>query len=318
MLNRKAVESFFETYTSTYDSSDPKIKLKIDHTYRVAALCEAIAESANALAVSPASSSSRTAKNLAGSPNSDLAWVKTPSLARDRADKSWGNGPAASITTRGARATNLASHGLDSERRVNPDLAWLSGMLHDIGRFEQIRRYNTFVDSQSIDHAQLSADLLFSEGLLQLLPVTLTKEQENILEVAIRSHSAYRLEPDLTEEEYTYCDILRDADKVDIFRVNCDTPKEDIYNVTTEELLTSPVSSGVKKCFDNRIAVIRSLRKYPADYIVGHICLYYELVYPLSRKIAREQGYLNKLLNFPSENPETRAWFAYMKKHIYT
>ena len=306
MLNRKAVESFFETYTSTYDSSDPKIKLKIDHTYRVAALCDTIAASLlPPLPKGGMSHRDRGDSDPAMAINSDLAWVKTPSLARDRADKSWGNGPA-------------ASHGLDSERRVNPDLAWLSGMLHDIGRFEQIRRYNTFVDSQSIDHAQLSADLLFSEGLLQLLPVTLTKEQENILEVAIRSHSAYRLEPDLTEEEYTYCDILRDADKVDIFRVNCDTPKEDIYNVTTEELLTSPVSSGVKKCFDNRIAVIRSLRKYPADYIVGHICLYYELVYPLSRKIAREQGYLNKLLNFPSENPDTRAWFSYMKKHIYT
>ena len=287
MLNRKAVESFFETYTSTYDSSDPKIKLKIDHTYRVAALCEAIAESANALAASP-----------------NLALAKNPSLARAGSNKS---------EVKRSRARSL-----QSTSPVDCDLAWLSGMLHDIGRFEQIRRYNTFVDSQSIDHAQLSADLLFSEGLLQLLPVTLTKEQENILEVAIRSHSAYRLEPDLTEEEYTYCDILRDADKVDIFRVNCDTPKEDIYNVTTEELLTSPVSSGVKKCFDNRIAVIRSLRKYPADYIVGHICLYYELVYPLSRKLAREQGYLNKLLNFPSENPDTRAWFSYMKKHIYT
>ena len=287
MLNRKAVESFFETYTSTYDSSDPKIKLKIDHTYRVAALCEAIAESANALAASP-----------------NLALAKNPSLARAGSNKS---------EVKRSRARSL-----QSTSPVDCDLAWLSGMLHDIGRFEQIRRYNTFVDSQSIDHAQLSADLLFSEGLLQLLPVTLTKEQENILEVAIRSHSAYRLEPDLTEEEYTYCDILRDADKVDIFRVNCDTPKEDIYNVTTEELLTSPVSSGVKKCFDNRIAVIRSLRKYPADYIVGHICLYYELVYPLSRKLAREQGYLNKLLNFPSENPDTRAWFAYMRKHIYS
>ena len=247
MLNRNAVESFFATYTSSYDVNDPKIKLKIDHTYRVANLCDTIAESAG----------------------------------------------------------------------VDRDLAWLCGMLHDIGRFEQIRRYNTFVDAQSVDHAQLSADLLFREGLLQLLPVTLTRKDAQILESAIRNHSAYRLEPDLSEEEYTYCDILRDADKVDIFRVNCDTPKEDIYNVTTAELLDSPVSDGVKKCFDNHIAVIRSMRKYPADYIVGHICLYYELVYPISRELAREQGYLDKLLTFPSRNPDTRHWFAYMRRHIY-
>ena len=190
-------------------------------------------------------------------------------------------------------------------------------MLHDIGRFEQIRRYNTFVDSQSVDHAKLSADLLFNEGLLQLLPVTLTQKEKQILEKAIRTHSAYRLDPSFTEEELTYCDILRDADKVDIFRVNCDTPKEDIYNVTTEELVTSPVSKSVKYCFDCKTAVMRSLRKYPADYIVGHICLYFELVYPVSRELAREQGYLDQLLSFESKNPDTRSWFAYMRSHIW-
>ncbi|MFR4260247.1 HD domain-containing protein [Gemmiger formicilis] len=41
---------------------------------------------------------------------------------------------------------------------------WLSGMLHDVGRFEQLRRYNTFIDTQSINHAALSASVLFDEG----------------------------------------------------------------------------------------------------------------------------------------------------------
>ena len=30
------------------------------------------------------------------------------------------------------------------------DIAWEIGMLHDIGRFEQLRRFNTFNDSKSI------------------------------------------------------------------------------------------------------------------------------------------------------------------------
>ena len=38
------------------------------------------------------------------------------------------------------------------------------------------------------------------------------------------------------------CNILRDADKIDILRVNCDTPLEDIYNVTTKELKKASVS----------------------------------------------------------------------------
>lgn len=248
-MNRTRVIREFENYVSGYDASDPKIKLKIDHTLRVASLCQ------------------RIARHQTGA---DL------------------------------------------------DLVWLSGMLHDIGRFEQVRRYNTFSDALSVDHAMFGADLLFKEGLLERFCPELPAKDREILEKAIRNHNAYRLDPALTEEEVLYCNILRDADKIDIFRVNCDTPREDIYNVTTEELVRSPVSEEVKQCFDNRTTVLRNLKKYPADYIVGHICLVFELVFPVSRKIAKEQGYVQQLLAFESENARTREWFEHMRTVIGT
>lgn len=43
------------------------------------------------------------------------------------------------------------------------DLAWLIGLLHDIGRFEQIRRYHTFNDGKSINHAEMGVKILFDE-----------------------------------------------------------------------------------------------------------------------------------------------------------
>lgn len=67
----------------------------------------------------------------------------------------------------------------------------------------------------------------------------------------------------------------------------------------------------------NRTAVRRDLRKTAIDFLVGHICLVFELVYPISRQIAKEQGFAEKLLSFQSENRETAAWFAYMRKHIW-
>ena len=59
------------------------------------------------------------------------------------------------------------SLGLDAE---DVDFAWFLGLLHDIGRFEQVRRYGTFVDSQSVDHAEFGADLLFRDGLFRSFP----------------------------------------------------------------------------------------------------------------------------------------------------
>lgn len=40
VINREKVLSAFDRYTSAYDVSDIKVKLKIDHTYRVAEICE--------------------------------------------------------------------------------------------------------------------------------------------------------------------------------------------------------------------------------------------------------------------------------------
>ena len=44
IINRDNIKNTFAEYTDKYNSEDPKIKLKIDHTYRVADLCEKIAQ----------------------------------------------------------------------------------------------------------------------------------------------------------------------------------------------------------------------------------------------------------------------------------
>ena len=47
------------------------------------------------------------------------------------------------------------------------ELAELIGLLHDIGRFEQVRKYNTFVDHLSENHAKIGVDILFKDGLIR-------------------------------------------------------------------------------------------------------------------------------------------------------
>ena len=243
MVDREIVKRAFVAYTANYNVDDPKIRLKIDHTYRVAGLCEDIAQ-----------------------------------------------------TVPG----------------VDVDIAWLSGMLHDIGRFEQVRRYNTFTDSKSVDHAAFGADLLFADGLLDSFG-GYDKECKTVLETAIRNHNKFRIEEGLSDMDIAYCQILRDADKIDILRVNYETPIEDIYNVSSEELMDAEVTEEVKQGFREKHAIPREVRKTPVDLLVSHISMVYELVYPISRKIIREQGYLKKTMEFESRNEDTRKWFEYMR-----
>ena len=294
VINRKNVINAFAEYVRNYDPSDEKIKLKIDHTYRVAGLCQSIAKSLNL-----------------------------------------------------------------SEADV--DIAWLLGMLHDIGRFEQIRRFGTFSDADSVDHAEFGADLLFKEGLIRKFAEgyyekcelvgagneeagqaysrqkdcqkdykedcdegKLNSEQvkcnegklAGLLELAIRQHNKYRVKEGLTERQLMFCNILRDADKVDIFKVNAEVPMEIIYDVTTEELKNGIITKEVLDSFYRKETVLKSLRKSAVDHIVGHISLLFEIVYPESYRQAKEQGYVYKLLDFKSDVPEVDVEFGRMREYL--
>lgn len=179
-----------------------------------------------------------------------------------------------------------------------------------------MNRYGTFVDSESVDHAALGISILFEEKLLDQFGDFSEKERE-LIRISIANHNKFRIPEGMDDLTTAYCNILRDADKIDILRVNCDTPLEDIYNVTTEELKKAAVSEEVKQGFLERHTILRSLKHTPVDNLVGHICLVFELVYPVSTQTAKEQGYVDKLLQFASGNPDTNAWIAYMREHVW-
>ncbi|MDE7204472.1 MAG: HD domain-containing protein [Lachnospiraceae bacterium] len=246
-IDRQKAMAAFGEYTERYDITDEKVKLKIDHTYRVCALCEQIA----------------------------------------------------------------AQSGFDKDE---VELSWLTGLLHDVGRFEQLRRYGTFIDAQSIDHAEFGADILFKEGKIR--DYVEDDSEDELLEKAVRCHSAYRVPSNYTQREKKFADLLRDADKIDILKVNVIVPIEEIYNVTTYDLKHCKVTEEVMQAFYEEHAVLRSLKKTPVDNVVGHISLVYELAYPISCKLVQEQGYLDKLMNFQSELSETNEQFARIREKM--
>ncbi len=301
-IDRQHVQDVFGKYTDAYDSKDPKIALKIEHTYHVAEVADQVAHSL----------------------------------------------------------------GLSQE---DCNLAWILGMLHDVGRFEQVRRYGTFVDSQSIAHALMSCQVLFpedygvEESVFRAMPnghfgslsdylmagdgtnddetevgmegcaddnkvdtaldeksdgkhKVESDEWRHIIKLAISVHSALRIPDDISEREAMFCNILRDADKVDIFRVNVETPLTDIINTTEEEIRTSCVTADVMPAILEHHVVPRDRKFTAADHIVSHCCLAFELVYKKSREIAVEQGYLKTLTEYVSENPETNQVMDKLREQL--
>lgn len=213
----------------------------------------------------------------------------------------------AEISDRISRSLNLSED--------DKDLAWAIAMLHDIGRFEQVKRYATFMDSQSVDHAEFGADLLFDEGIISRFGIEyMTEEEVYLIELAIRQHNKYRIMGGLSDRESMFCNIIRDADKVDIFRVNIESTMEAIYGVTTEEIRTSKITPEVMSYFNRLVCVDRNVRTSPIDNLVGHISLFFELVYRRSQEVAVEQGYILQMLDFQSDNEDTRQDFDHIRQ----
>lgn len=183
------------------------------------------------------------------------------------------------------------------------DLAWLIGMLHDIGRFEQLRRYHTFIDADSIDHAAFGADLLFKDGLITRFTEDISLYP--VIETSIRLHNLYVLPEGLDERTFVFARIIRDADKADIYRINIEFDPEVVYDTTKELMDRACITDEVMEASLSHDTVNRSLRRTPVDSLVGHISLVYGIYFPESIRIIREQGYINKLMEYRSDNPET-------------
>ena len=194
------------------------------------------------------------------------------------------------------------------------DTAWICGMLHDIGRFEQLRRYGTFLDRCSVNHAALSADLLFRDGLIRRFVSDSSKD--GLIEKTIRLHNVFLLPDDLTDQEEMFSNILRDADKIDIIRVNRETPMSEIYDLPEEAFLTAPISDRVFEAALQRTNVNRKYSETAADYLIGHICFVFGLVYPESVRQVISQGYLDEMLQFQSKNPETNERFRKIRDTV--
>lgn len=208
------------------------------------------------------------------------------------------------------------------------DLAWLCGLLHDMGRFEQVRRWNTFRDAVSCSHAKLGTSVLFGEreclgepvpadtpdfGTPRIRDFIDPSAEDAVIRTAIELHSDYRLPRDLDPHTRAFTELVRDADKIDILRtVDEDTP-ETILGCDADELLASSLSPEATQAFDARRCMLRDDRSQPADFLVSFACFAFELAYPQSRGIMREQGYATALLTkpfgieAPFRNPHTQS-----------
>jgi hypothetical protein len=174
-------------------------------------------------------------------------------------------------------------------------LASAVALLHDVGRFPQYRRWRTFRDSESDNHARLSIEVIRSEALLDHLP----GEERLLIEEAVRFHNLLELPDQVSSPTDRFIRLIRDADKLDIWRVFLE-----FYQLPESER-ASAVGLGfpdlpevTQVCLDT-LATGRIVRLDQArvlnDFKLLQISWAYDLNYATTRRLLLERGYLPKL-----------------------
>ncbi len=93
-------------------------------------------------------------------------------------------------------------------------LSGIIGLLHDVGRFPQFSQYHTFNDRLSCNHAAASLAVLREQRLLDRL----VPSDQQLVRTAVVWHNQKDLPAALPARLFQFAGLVRDADKLDIFR----------------------------------------------------------------------------------------------------
>jgi hypothetical protein len=200
-------------------------------------------------------------------------------------------------------ASNMLSiSGAALRNRSKIMIAEAIGLLHDIGRFPQYAQYRTFKDSISVNHGRLGAEVLAQEKVLLSLPLN---EQE-IISDAVRFHNARSVPGTLSAESIYFLKMVRDADKLDIWRVFAEYYGKDAAERESAAGLGLPdtpeYTDAVLACLAKKTVASLSSLKTLNDFKIMQLTWVYDLNFPASFRLAFDQGFIDRVI---ASLPET-------------
>ena len=204
-------------------------------------------------------------------------------------------GLVTSIAVELAKHLGLAAHDVQ--------LAEIMGLFHDVGRFRQFTIYRTFNDAVSEDHAALGLKTLDELPFFSRL----APADEALVRFAIWNHNKKVIAPTGDARELFFARLLRDADKLDIFRV-------------LRPFLAPPDGSGVSPDFLEKFIAgeqvdytqIRTMD----DRKLVRLMWVYDVNFSWTLRRIRERGYIEDIIAHLPENPRMALGIERLLAHV--
>lgn len=173
-------------------------------------------------------------------------------------------------------------------------LAELIALLHDIGRFEQLRQFGSF-EPTTMDHAACGVELLFGKKMM-IRRFIREDSCDDVIRYAIARHSDYQLEKTGDRETDLQAALIRDADKLDNCRVKLEEPIEVLLGADAETVGAQDISDKIWQTCRERRSVLSADRVTKMDYWVSYIAYFFDINFPATAAVILEQDYIARIV----------------------
>lgn len=154
------------------------------------------------------------------------------------------------------------------------ELAKIIGLLHDFGRFEQYKVYKSFIDKDTVDHADYSVVQLFDKN--EIVKFTDRIDDYELIKFAIKNHNKKDIPKCNDERMLKFAKLIRDADKVDIMYV--------LGHEIHEQATDDKINPEITKLFYEHQVIPSVLTSNINDRIIVQFAFVFDLNYDVVLK----------------------------------
>jgi hypothetical protein len=200
----------------------------------------------------------------------------------------------------------------DNQKRLAEAIA----LFHDVGRFSQYTIYRTFRDADSKNHGLLGAKTLIKENVLR----DLSDDEQQIIIHGVKFHNAFAIPSTLNGDTVFFLKLIRDADKIDIFRVFVEyyeSPVEDRASATAFGVPDSPEYSKVmlSSIFNRKVASYSNI-KTENDFKLMKLSWIYDIHFNESIRLLQARNYINRIIDKLPQTEEIRSAMTMLRQYI--
>ena len=187
-------------------------------------------------------------------------------------------------------------------------LAKVIGLLHDIGRFEQDKLFNSFKDGK-FDHGNYGVEVLKENNFLDNFNID--KEDYEVVYKAVDNHNQFKIDDGLTKRELLFAKLVRDADKLDILYV---LGNPNIKGILKQD--ESKIEKELDVSFFNKIPGNIKYVKSKNDGLIIIFGYIYDINFKESYQLIYENKYYDKIYERINRKDIFKKYYDYTNEYI--